>query len=546
MVQKKVRIKRYFQIVFPLILIFLIGIVGYGTSSQKTLKQRGSFASFKVDSNGILILTLGGDATFLNPILYTDSSSGSVIRAIFNGLAKIDADLEVIPDLARSWKVSKDGTVWTFYLRKGIHWHDGVEFTAEDVKFTFDKILDPLTNSVRRSNYIIDETPIKFVVQDKYVFQAILPKPFAPFLVNMCMNIIPKHLLEKENINKSEFNRRPIGTGPFKFEEWKSADHITVRANDDYFMGKPLLKKIIFRIIPDENARMAALERGEVDETNISPQDYQRFSNLPTVSLFTYDTLSYSYLGFNLANPLFNSKAVRQALSYAIDKDKLVEVIYRGLATPAHAPQSPISWAYNPHVHKYSYNPARAKEILKKEGWKVGENGILEKDRKPFEFTVILNKGNREREKAAIIIQDYFKQIGVKMNIQMMEWSAMIKILNDPTKKDFETVIIGWSLGIDPDDKSIWNSGEYPAGFNFIKYNNPEVDRLIELGRSTIDRSKRKKIYGQIYELITDDAPYLFLWYPKAITGVNKRVGGLSKPGPAGLFLNIEKVFVKK
>ena len=202
---------------------------------------------------------------------------------------------------------------------------------------------------------------------------------------------------------------------------------------------------------------------------------------------------------------------------------------------PAYCPSAPISWAYSDNVEKYPYDPEKAKQLLKEAG---AEN---------LEFTCLVNQGNKEREKAAIILQQQYKKIGVKMNLRELEWSALLKIINKPSApKDFDAVIIGWSLGLDPDSYSIWHSSQYPQGFNFIKYQNRRVDHLLEVGRTTMEKAKRKKIYAELNRLISVDQPYIFLWYPKAVSAVRDRVGGLSKPGPAGLFLNIEKVFIKK
>ncbi len=486
----------------------------------------------EADLEGYLVMSLGGEPSILNPILSSDSASSAVEGTIFSGMVRINEKLEVIPDLAKSWKVSEGSLTWTFYLRKNVRWHDGHPFTAEDVKFTFDSILNPKVNSVRRSDYIIDGKPIKFIVVDKYTLKAILPKPYAPFLVSAGMSVIPKHLLDGKDINTAEFNRHPVGTGPFKFVEWLAGDHVTTQRNPDFYLGSPKLSKLIFKIIPDENARLVAFEVGEIDETGIPPKDYTRAKAMRNINIFEYDTLVYTYFGFNLAKPIFQDKKVRQALAFATDKEQLVKLIFKGLATPAYCPMAPISWAYSNDVEKYPYNPERAKELL---------------GGKKLEFTVLVNQGNKEREKAAIILQQQWKKVGVKLNIRIMEWSAMLKIINaavDP--KDFDAVIIGWSLGVDPDSYSIWHSSQYPKGLNFIKYNNPEIDKLLELGRTTMNKKERKKIYAKINKIISKDQPYIFLWYPKVVEGIRNRVGGLSKPGPAGPFLYIEKVFVKK
>ena len=488
-----------------------------------------------IDPEGELRFALGGEVSIINPILSTDSVSSAVEGGIFNSLITFDEKLNVVPDLAKSWKVSKDGKVWTFYLRQDVKWHDGKPFTAEDVKFTFDSILNPKINSVRRSDFIIDGVPVRFKVIDPYTIQANMSKPFAPFLIRMGSNILPKHLLYGKDMNTAEFNRRPVGTGPFIFKEWKVGDQVTLVRNPHYYLGRPLLAKVTYKIIPDENSRLIAFEAGETDETGVPPKDYNRMKAKKNVIIYENDVLLYTYLGFNLANPKFKDKRVRQALAYATDKKQLVSLIHRGLAAPAYAPTAPMSWAYSDKVQKYLYDPAKAKKLLAAAGVK------------DLEFTVLVNQGNKEREKAAVILQQQFNKVGVKMNIRVLEWSALLKIINVPKDpKEFEAIIMGWSLGLDPDAYSIWHSSQYPKGFNFIKYQNKEADHLLEVGRTTMDKAKRKKIYARLWQVIAADQPYIFLWYPKAVAAISDQVGGLSKPGPAGPFVHIEKVFKKR
>jgi peptide/nickel transport system substrate-binding protein len=519
-------------ILFVLLISLVVGCADNKSFVEKKIKLP---KRSQADINGRIVFSLGGEVSVLNPILSTDTSSSAVEGTIFSGMTKINKNLEVIPDLAKSWKVSKDGKAWTFKLREDVKWHDGHPFTAEDVVFTFNSILNPKINSVRRSNFIIDGEPIQFKAIDKYTVLATLPKPFAPFLSRSGMSVIPKHILQGKDINTAAFNRKPIGTGPFKFKEWVTGDHVSVVRNPDYYLGKPLLSEIIFKVIPDSNAQLVALEAGEIDESGIPPKDYKRMKATEGINVFEYDSLVYTYLGLNMANPKFADKRVRQALAYATNKDQLVGLIFKGLASPAYAPSAPVSWAYSDKVAKYPYNIKKAKKLLKEAGV---EN---------LEFTILVNQGNKEREKAAVVLQQQYKKIGVKVKIRVMEWSALLKIVNAPKgPKNFDAVIMGWSLGLDPDAYSIWHSLQYPKGFNFIGYNNPDADKLLEEGRTTMEKGKRKKIYAKLWKTIADDQPYIFLWYPKAISGVSERVGGLSEPGPAGLFLNLEKVFVIK
>ncbi|MFH1542384.1 MAG: peptide-binding protein [bacterium] len=515
-----------------LLLLLLFGCADNGQQVNKPIRLPDVS---QADLNGKLILSLGGEISLLNPILSTDSSSSAVEGTIFSGMTRINEQLEVVPDLAESWKVSKDGKIWTFYLRKDVQWHDGEPFTAADVVFTYNSILNPKVNSVRRSDYIIDDQPIRFLALDKYTVQAILPEPFAPFLARSGMSVIPQHLLAGKDINVADFNRNPVGTGPFIFKAWKTGDSIRVTRNPNYYLGAPKLAEIIFKVIPDANAQLIALEAGEIDESGIPPKDYSRMKAQEGINVFEYDSLGYTYLGFNLANPKFKDIRVRQALAYATNKEQLVKLIYKGLASPAYAPSAPVSWAYSDEVAKYQYDPEKAKVLLK-------EAGVDN-----LEFTILLNQGNKEREKAAIILQQQYAKVGVKVNLRVMEWSSMLKIVNAATDpKDFDAVLMGWSLGLDPDAYSIWHSSQYPKGFNFINYRSPKVDALLVKGRITMEKEDRKAIYAQLWQEIAADQPYIFLWYPKSIVGISERVGGLSNPGPAGLMLNLEKVFVTR
>lgn len=508
----------------------------------------GCSGSIKTGKNiGTLTFTLGGEVSIINPVLSSDTASSAVEGVIFSGLTKINEDLEIVPDIAKSWTVSADGKTYTFYLRDDVYWHDGEKLTAYDAKFTFDLILDPKVNSVRRGDYIIDGIPIRFEARGPKVLRAMLPKPFAPFLGRVGMGILPKHLLEGKDINTAQFNRAPVGSGPFIFKEWISADRVVVERNPRYFAGAPKIEKIVFKIIPDENARFIALETGQTDVCDIPAKDYKRAKLLKRTNVFEYDSLMYVYLGLNQKREIFSDKKVRQALAYATDKQQLIQLIFNGLASPAYGPMSPVGWTYNDNVEKYDHNVQKAEKLLDEAGWFMGKDGLREKKGKKLEFTILVNQGNKEREKAAVILQWQYKKIGVKANIRVMEWSSLLRILNaKSTEKDFDAVIIGWSLGIDPDSYSIWHSTQYPLGLNFIGYSNRDVDRLLEKGRTTLNRRARKKIYGDIQQIIAEEQPYIFLWYPHSIVAVSDRIGGLSKPGPAGLFVDIEKVYVKE
>lgn len=518
------------------VFVLLSMVIFFGCGGAERASRNGS----------TLVFTLAGDVSVLNPVLSSDTASSAVEGVVFSGLTKINEDLEIIPDIAERWTISGDGRVYTFYLRDNVFWHDGAKLTAYDAKFTFDSILDPAVNSVRRGDYIIDGIPIKFGTRGPKILTAELPKPFAPFLGRVGMGILPRHLLEGTDINTAGFNRRPVGSGPFIFKEWASADRVVVEKNPRYYGGAPRLDRIVYRIIPDENSRFIALEAGQTDVCDIPAKDYSRAKSMKDVNVFEYESLMYVYLGLNLKKDMFSDVRVRQALAHATDKGQLISLIFKGLASAAHGPMSPVGWTYEDDVNKFDYDINKAKALLSEAGWTEGRDGIREKNGTKLQFTILVNQGNKEREKAAVILQWQYKKIGAKVDVRVMEWSSLLRVLNErKDKKDFDAVIIGWSLGIDPDSYSVWHSSQFPAGLNLVGYDNPEVDALLEKGRTTIERGERKKIYAKIQKIIAEDQPYVFLWYPRSIVAVSDRVGGLSRPGPAGLFVDIEKVYIK-
>ena len=327
----------------------------------------------------LMFLHLGGEPTYLNPILSTDSPSSSVEGLIFSGLFRTNSDLELEPDLVETYKVNNEGTRYTFKIKENIKWHDGAPFTAHDVKFTFDKILDKTTNTVRRSGFILDGKPIQFNVINDHTIEALLPKPFAPFLIRMAMGILPKHLLENQDINKSSFNRAPIGTGPYKFKTWQSAQFIHLEKNPNYHFGPPNVQNIIMKIIPDSNTALLALEKGEVDESGIPAKDFSRYSDSTKINIYRYYDLVYTYLGFNLKHPFFSNTKVRKAIAYAVDKEAIVNGVLKSFGIAANIPSSPVLWSYpnEKNIPKFNHDKNKAKQLLSEAGFKLNRKQIF-------------------------------------------------------------------------------------------------------------------------------------------------------------------------
>ncbi len=480
------------------------------------------------------------DAKTLNPPLVSETAGGALIDLIFNGLLKYNEKLEHVPNLAERWTVSPDGKVITYFLRKGVRFHDGVEFTAADVIFTYQTMVDPKTQTPYGSDYM-DISECKAL--DPYTVRVTYKQPFAPALDNF-FAILPKHLLEGKDINKSDFNRHPIGTGPYKFVEWKTDQRIVLEANPDYFGGAPHVKRFVLRIIPNQSSELLELLNGGIDAMGawtsgtLTPEQYKRQTDTPKFSKsynkYECDDFVYTYIGWNLKRPMFADKRVRQALTMALDRKAMVDNILFGLGTLCTGPFARVSWAYNPDVAPYPFDIEKAKALLKQAGWEdTDKDGLLDKDyngdkvREPFHFKLITNQGNVSRERVATIVQEQLKAIGIQADIQIVEWTAFLT--NYINKRDFDAIVMGWSLSLDPDSYAIWHSSQTGENqYNFVSYSNPEVDRLIIAGRRTLDFEKRKAIYRRIHALIAEDQPYTFLYIPYSLPAVHKRFKGLT------------------
>ncbi len=478
------------------------------------------------------------------PNITGDSASHEIGGFLYNGLVKYDKDYNIVGDLAESWEISDDELSITFHLRKGVRWHDGKELTAHDVLFTYRFMIDPRTPTPYGGDFLLVK---KAEVLDRYIFRVHYEKPFAPALISWGMWILPRHLLEGKDVRKSPLNRHPVGTGPYVFRQWKTGEKIELEANPNYFEGRPCIQKILYRIIPDSATLFLELKVGGVDWTGLSPMQYQRQTDTEefreSFRKYKYLASGYTYLGFNLKDRRFQDKRVRQALAYAIDKEEIIKVVLLGLGVEATGPYKPDTWVYNPRVKRYLYDPDRARRLLAEAGWKdLDGDGIVEKDGMPFRFTVLSNQGNEERKMTAEVIQKRLRKIGVQVEIRIAEWASFINFFIK--NRRFETVLLGWSTGQDPDLYEIWHSSKtLPDEFNFISYKNPEVDRLIEEGRHTFNKDRRKACYDRIQEILAEDAPYLFLYTPLSLPVIHARFKGI-EPAPAGISYNFIRWYV--
>ena len=494
-----------------------------------------SYGTEKTDDRygGTVVIGNCSKPGIINPILTTGTISIGLLDLVFNKLVKINQEWEIEPDLVESWEVSPDGLIWTFHLRENVRFHDGTECTAEDVKFIYDMIMAPEVGSKLLSRL----PPIEQLeVLDRYTVKVVLKEPYAPFLYFMRHSIAPKHLLENVDLQKTEFNRCPVGTGPFRLSEWTADDRITFVANEEYFDGRPYLDKVVVATYPDRPTLWAQMMKERVD---VVPQLL-----VEDVSIVEADP-AFEVLVYNLQDPLFADVRIRQAISYALNREDLIKIALLDYGKACAGPFYPNSWASNPGIEPYRYVPAKAAQLLAEVGWEDTDgDGFLERGGQEFKFVLLVPEGDPIRERAAKAMRLQLEEIGLKMEVDLRDLSAMLEeYLPDRT---FQAALSTFTYGIDPDVASrVWHSGKI-GRYNYSSYQNREVDQLFHLGRRTLDRGKRQKIYHRIHELIVQDCPAAFLLTEYAFAAIAARIEGAENISTMGILLSIKDWYVPR
>lgn len=462
-----------------------------------------------------LHLNTSSNPSRLNPLLSTDAGSSEIVGFIFNALVKYDKEgKDIVGDLALSYEF-KSETRLIFKLRTDVKWHDGEEFSADDVVFSYDLIHSPKVVTPYTSNFRMVKS-VKAL--DKFTLEVIYKKPYFKALETWMMQIVPKHILEhEENIMGSSFNKKPIGTGPYKLTKLEFSKNIELSANEDYFEHKPYIEKISFHVIADPTTRFLMLRSGQIDIGSLEPMQLDRqvdksfFEHYQKIEQISH---SYTYLGFNLRKEKFKDAGVREALSLGIDRQELVDILFLGHGQICTGPFLPGGAAFNNEVKAPSPNLLKAKRLLREAGYD---------EEHPFEFEIATSNSSEVRPYAAQIIQHQLARIGVKVNLRVMEWQAFLNMVVFP--REFDSVLLGWSLSLSPDPYLVWHSdNDKPGAFNFIGYKNEKVDKLIKQAEGLIDREKLSLVQKEIFKEVVNDNGYLFLYIPNSISVVNKNI----------------------
>lgn len=423
-----------------------------------------------------------------------------------------------------------------FHLHDNVRWHDGAPFTARDVKFTYDAIMDDRVASPRKPDY---ELVLSLDTPDERTVRVVYRRPFSPALESWMMSMLPAHLLAGVEPEKWPliFNRSPIGTGPFKFAEWKTNQFVRVARNDDYFLGRPHLDGIVFRTLPDPLTLRLAFETRQVDFWSADPWAVGSFKEDPRFSVFTSPSNSYNYIGWNLRRPMFQDLRVRQAMARAVNIGEMIRYVLYGYGTQSTGIFTPEMWFFNPHVAPLSYDPEKAKQLLDEAGWEPGPDGIRVKDGQRFAFTLVTNNGNAVRNDIATLVQADLKAIGIEVNIEIYEWAVLLKRFVD--RREFDAIVLGWALGQGFDQFQIWHSSQAePERLNMVGYRSARADRLLESVREEFDRAGIIRMCGELQQLIYDDQPYLFLFVPEGTSVMWKDTFRVKRPGPDGTWID--------
>jgi peptide/nickel transport system substrate-binding protein len=441
-----------------------------------------------------------------------DGPSLMVTLQIYEPLVELNEKLEPIPVIAESWE-NPDELTYIFHLRQGVKFHDGTELTAEDVKFTFEWVMDPTNELPTRVHLEMIEA---VEVIDDYTVKIILKHPNAPFITLTIpqFGIVPKHVAE--NLGE-DFGFNPIGAGPFKFVKWVSEDYIELEAFEDYFRGRPYLDKVTFRVIPEEAVQVLELEAGGVDFIMSVPADeFERLADDPNITIVRYPGTGFMFIGPNLKHPILSDVRIRHAISYAIDREMLIEVAEAGLAVPATGPLQPGLWAHTTEgVRTYPHNPEKAKQLLAEAGFPDGfKSGLLTIPTEPFRTL-------------AVVLKEQLGKIGIELELELVEFGVF---LDKFFAHEFELSLMSWGGIVDPD------YGVYPlfktgAGFNIVQYSNAAVDALLEAGRKTLDMEKRKQIYHQIQRILAEELPHIFVYHAETTRAYNPRLKGFIHAG---------------
>ncbi len=468
--------------------------------------------------------TLGPPPTLV-PMLAKNDSARTISSLVFNGLTRYAEDGTIAPDLAMRWEIDSQSRSYTFFLRDGVTWHDGMPFTVDDVLFTYGLLTSPVRNDPVWRNVRAERAG------DRGVRIYLLNNVYFPLLEYVTIGILPKHILDgvsADQIYLSPFNLQPVGTGPYRVVEFTD-EFALLRANDRYFRGRPRIRFLKFKFYPNAKATITALERGEVEGVSYLPTtEIARVGELADVQEYSAPLAGYTVLYFNLRREPFFDRTIRQAIAHAIDRSFLASEVQEGTADPLEGPILPVSWAHTTDVQRYPYDPGTSRSLLEQAGWTVGPDGIRVRGEARLSLTLMATDLPGQVELAEAI-KAQLRLVGFEVVVQVAGPSGL---LNDYLlTHEFDMALYTWLLnGLDPDPYVTWHSSQIESGWNFTGFIDPRVDEALQNARYTLDQNERRQMYVDFQRTFADEVPSLMLLSPRYSFAVRNTVRGVSLP----------------
>jgi len=535
--------KRKLSLILTLLLVLSLMLVGCGkdqdkpsdnTGGEKPSEEKSNIdnpaASRENAENTIILGTAEVKGEFL-PVYYSMENDGYVVDYVFDKLMSNDAEGNLTPHVAKEWEISDDNKTYTFYLRDDVKFSDGKPLTAEDVKFTFEIIADPnydgryITSAAKLEGYeeynegdakelsgvkVIDDHTVSFTFKEAE----------STNLLECNYGIMPKHYydFEKGDIDAIKAKMQdPMGSGPYAMTNYEEKQFIEFEANKEHFLGEPKIPNMLIKFTTAET-EIQELEKGTIDVVlgaTTTPENKEIIDDMEFLDIHSFINNGYCYLGWNMADPRFAEKEVRQALTYGFNRQGFVDTFFDGHAEVSHVPVSQVSWAYTDElkegINKYEYDPEKAKELLDKAGWKEGSDGIREKDGQKLEFVFSTYQDVAWIDRLIPMLIDDWSKIGVKVEANMQDSNAVSDMVFQ--QRDFDLYSMCWQLTVDPDSSSVYHSREIqPGGNNSVSFESEENDKLLDAGVAEFDQEKRKEIYKDWALLVNEELPYMYIY----------------------------------
>lgn len=506
--------KLLFLLVMICVVVFSAACGGNTSPAEEPSGSEESSGNGAQEVAEELIVLTGSDASTFDPHFCTDSATEIFNKNMYNNLVKFNSEMELLPDLAESWEVSADSLTWTFKLRQGVKFHDGTPFNAQAVKTSFERVLNPDTGSPRRSVLeIIDQVE----VVDENTVNITTKTPCGSLLQQLAHPvgaIISPTALETYG---DEYSSHPVGTGPFKYVEWKIGEELVLERNEDYFDGAPQVAKVYFRVVPEDATRSLLLQSNSADIAMRLPvTEIERLENNPEIAISESDTVMTMYVALNNNKGVLKDVKVRQAMNYAVDKSIIVKDILGGLATVADAPISPYTWGYAA-INDYPHDVEKAKQLLAEAGYPDG-----------IELELWTPVGRYLMDtQVSENLQAQWAEAGINVKIRQWEFQAL---MSEVKKGEFDMVLLGWSPSTGDADQGLYpvfHSTQWPPASNRAHYSNSTVDKLLEDAKVEVDAKKRAELYQEAQQIIVDEAAWTFLYYPKQALAYRSNISGV-------------------